>query len=42
MTDPYPPDPYLADSQYYPDYGWDHIYEFPFLNVSKGGHRDGA
>jgi hypothetical protein len=35
--DPYPPDPYLADSQYYPDYGWDHFHEFPFIYVSRKG-----
>ncbi len=34
---PYPPDPYLADSQYYSDYAWDHFHEFPFIYVQGKG-----
>jgi len=34
---PYPPDPFLADSQYWPDYGWDHRHDFPYVWT---GHKD--
>lgn len=32
---PYPRDPYLTDSQYWPDYGWDHRHDFPYVWVGK-------
>jgi len=32
---PYPRDPYLADSQFWPDYGWDQRYDFPYVWVGK-------
>lgn len=33
---PYPRDPYLADSQFWPDYGWDQRHNFPYIGV---GHK---
>lgn len=34
---PYPRDPYLADSQFWPDYGWDQRHNFPYVWV---GHKE--
>jgi hypothetical protein len=32
---PYPRDPYQADSQFWPDYGWDQRHDFPYVWVGK-------